>query len=152
MEAVELPEFVDKQLEKPWAVTGETSTRHNLITSVLLKHEVLEAHNIAINEKYRVAAERECLWQEYASEDADVLLVSYGITSRVALAATELARESGIAAGLFRPISLYPFPSQRLNELGIPAGIGTIWRQVRRQAPNRLTRVGFEVTGFLSSL
>jgi pyruvate/2-oxoacid:ferredoxin oxidoreductase alpha subunit len=117
MEAVELPESVEKQPEKPWAVTGETSTRHNLITSVWLKNEVLEAHNIDINQKYREAAKQECSWQEYSTEDADVLLVSYGITSRGARAATELARENNVLAGLLRPISLYPFPSQRLNEL-----------------------------------
>jgi 2-oxoisovalerate ferredoxin oxidoreductase alpha subunit len=117
MESVELPEDVAQQPEKPWAITGEASHRHNLITSLWIKYEVLEERNIAIDKKYREAEKRECMWQENFAEDADVLLVSYGITSRLALAAVEIAREQKISVGLLRPISLYPFPAQRINEL-----------------------------------
>jgi pyruvate/2-oxoacid:ferredoxin oxidoreductase alpha subunit len=117
MESVELPEGYEKLPEKPWAVTGDAAHRHNLITSLWIKPEVLEERNFAIDRKYREAEKQECMWQENFTEDADVLLVSYGITSRLALAAVEMARAQGIPLGLLRPISLYPFPAQRINEL-----------------------------------
>lgn len=116
MEAIEFPEIAVEQPEKPWAVTGEASTRRNFITSVFLKSELMEAHNMKINAKYREAEKGECLWNEFMTADAEVLIVSYGITSRVARAAVEIAREQGIRAGLLRPISLFPFPSQRICE------------------------------------
>jgi pyruvate/2-oxoacid:ferredoxin oxidoreductase alpha subunit len=121
MEAVELPDIAAELPEKPWAVIGTAETRQNLITSVLLKSELLEAHNIKINNKYREAEKRECLWDEFLTEDAEILLVSYGITSRISRAAVEIARKHNIRAGLIRPISLYPFPSPRIHELAAKA-------------------------------
>jgi 2-oxoisovalerate ferredoxin oxidoreductase alpha subunit len=117
MEAVELPEPLGAEPPKPWAVTGNAPTRKNLVASIFLQHEELEAHITKLEKKYQEVEERECSWQEFATEDAEILLVGYGITSRVAHAAVELARDEGIRAGLLRPISLFPFPKQRLLEL-----------------------------------
>ena len=116
MEAIELPRQVVSLPDKPWAVTGDASTRGNLIASIHLDHERLEAHISMLEEKYR-EMERECSWEEYAAEDAEILLVAYGITSRVAHAAVQMARAQGVRAGLLRPITLFPFPSERTHQL-----------------------------------
>jgi len=117
MEAVELPEPLTSLPDKPWAVTAEATTRRNLISSIYLDHEELEAHIQKLEQKYREVEQRECMWQESSCEDADILLVGYGIMSRVARSAVEMARGQGIHAGLLRPITLYPFPSKRLHQL-----------------------------------
>ncbi len=117
MEPVELPLPVQSQPEKPWTVTGEAITRKNLITSIFLEHEVQEALITKLEQKYQEIQERECLWEEISTEDAEFLLVGYGISSRIARAAVELARAEGIRAGLFRPISVYPFPVKRIRQL-----------------------------------
>jgi pyruvate/2-oxoacid:ferredoxin oxidoreductase alpha subunit len=117
MEAVELPAACLPQPPKDWAVTGEAATRKNLITSIYLRHEELEQHNEKLQAKYRTIEEKEILWEEYLTEDADWLLVAYGISSRVARATADEARSQGLKIGLLRPITLYPFPTQRLTEL-----------------------------------
>ncbi len=117
MEAVQLPEPIGDVPEKGWAVTGEAATRKNLITSIYLEHEVQESHLLKLEDKYQQMEKQECQWQEACAEDADILLVAYGISSRVARAAVGMARDQGLRAGLLRPISLYPFPTRRLHQL-----------------------------------
>jgi 2-oxoisovalerate ferredoxin oxidoreductase alpha subunit len=117
MEAVEIPSPSEELPQKPWAVTGETGTRANLITSVYLAHDEMEAHIAKLAGKYREAERRECSWQECFTEDAEILLVAYGITSRVVRAAVDMARASGIRAGMLRPITLFPFPAERIHRL-----------------------------------
>jgi pyruvate/2-oxoacid:ferredoxin oxidoreductase alpha subunit len=117
MEPVELPEPKVDLPAKPWAVTGEAATRQNLITSIYLQHEELEAYVQKLQKKYLEMERLECLWQETCAEDAEILLVAYGISSRVARSAVDMAREQGVRAGLLRPISLYPFPMKRLHQL-----------------------------------
>jgi 2-oxoisovalerate ferredoxin oxidoreductase alpha subunit len=117
MEAVEIPQKVAELPEKPWAVTGDAETRKNLIASIYLEHEALEAHITKLTQKYLEIERQECSWEEFSTEDADVLLVAYGISSRVSRAAAEMARADGIRAGLVRPITLFPFPSQRIHRL-----------------------------------
>lgn len=117
MEAVEIPAPLNNEPSKPWAVIGDAATRKNLISSIRLEHELLEAHITKLTQKYKTIEREECRWQDYLVEDADVLLVGYGITSRVARAAAEMARAEGIKAGLVRPITLYPFPLARIREL-----------------------------------
>ncbi len=121
MEAIELPEPSTNLPEKPWAVKGDAATRRNLITSIYLQHEVLEAYVQKLQTKYLEMEKQECLWEEAVTEDANILLVSYGISSRVSRAAVDMAREQGIKAGLLRPISLYPFPQKRLHQLASKA-------------------------------
>ncbi len=117
MEAVELPQSVLGQPDKPWAVTGERATRKNLITSIYLEPERQEVHITKLERKYREIEKNEVLWQEIHSQDAEVLIVAYGISSRIARAAVELARARGMRVGLLRPISLYPFPTKQLRQL-----------------------------------
>src|SRR6266545_1363082 len=117
MEAVEFPERTASLPERPWAVTGEAATRRNLISSIYLRHEELEAHILKLQRKYGELESRECAWEEIRCDDCDTLVVAYGITSRVAREAVEMARTRGLRAGMLRPLTLYPFPTQRLRDL-----------------------------------
>jgi pyruvate/2-oxoacid:ferredoxin oxidoreductase alpha subunit len=102
--------------EKPWAVKGTAETRKNLISSIYLEPDDLEAHQRKLEAKYKRVAEQETRYELYQADDAEVLLVGYGIVSRVLRSAVEQARAEGLRVGLFRPITLWPFPSQALAE------------------------------------
>jgi pyruvate/2-oxoacid:ferredoxin oxidoreductase alpha subunit len=123
MEPLELDEMaIPERIERPvpsWAVRATHETRANLVTSIQLQPDVLEAHIRKLERKYRQAEEAETRFEYYDPEgeplgEADVLLVGYGIVSRVLRSTAELAQRSGIRAALFRPITLYPFPSAAL--------------------------------------
>ncbi len=116
MEPLEL-ELIEASLpEKPWAVDGTAGTRPNLIASIHLTPDRMEAHVRHLEDKYKQCERDECRWESYRAEDAEVLVVGYGIVSRVLRSAVDLAREQGVRAGLFRPISLWPFPSRALAD------------------------------------
>jgi pyruvate/2-oxoacid:ferredoxin oxidoreductase alpha subunit len=117
MEPLEIPKAVTSEPEKPWAVMGTAATRKNLITSMYLEHEKQEIHITKLEQKYRQIEEKEVLLEEILTEDAQLLIVAYGISSRIARAALEIARADGVRVGLLRPISLYPFPMKRLRQL-----------------------------------
>ncbi len=117
MEPVVFPKTTAQAPAKPWAVTGEAASRQNLISSIYLQHEAMEQHILKLEKKYREVEAKECSWEEYATADAAIVVVSYGITSRVARSAVEMARAEGIRVGLMRPTTLYPFPMKRLHEL-----------------------------------
>jgi 2-oxoisovalerate ferredoxin oxidoreductase alpha subunit len=100
-----------------WAVCGNAETRGNLITSIMLDFQQLEAMNVRLQEKYaRIEAEEQD-YEGYRLEDASIILVAYGISARIARSAVDTARSEGIAAGLFRPRTLFPFPRKALREL-----------------------------------
>lgn len=101
---------------KPWAVQGTPETRKNLISSIYLEPDDLEAHQRKMEEKYLHAQEQEPRHELYQADDAEVLLVGFGIVSRVLRSTVELARKEGLRAGLFRPITLWPFPTKALRE------------------------------------
>ena len=117
MEPLEVPETVVCQPEKPWAVEGNAATRKNLITSIFLEHALQEILINRLEEKYREIEEKEVMLEEVLTEDAQILIVAYGISSRIAHAALEISRAEGLRVGLLRPISLYPFPMKRLRQL-----------------------------------
>jgi 2-oxoisovalerate ferredoxin oxidoreductase alpha subunit len=100
--------------EKPWAVKGTPETRKNLISSIFLEPDDLEDHQRHLEAKYRRAQQQEPRWELYDADDADILLVGYGITSRILRSAVEEARAQGLRVGLFRPITLWPFPGEAL--------------------------------------
>jgi len=114
VEAVELEDRQAVIPEKPWAVTGTAATRKNLITSIYLESDELEAHQRQMEAKYALAREKEQRHELYQAKDAEVLLVGYGIVSRVLRSAVEKARREGLRVGLFRPITLWPFPEKAL--------------------------------------
>ena len=102
--------------EKPWAVKGTAETRRNLISSIYLEPDELEGHIRHLEAKYRRAQEEEPRHEAYLTDDADVLLVGFGIVSRVLRSVVESLRHDGVRVGLFRPITLWPFPSKALAE------------------------------------
>jgi 2-oxoglutarate ferredoxin oxidoreductase subunit alpha len=101
-----------------WATTGKPSTRpRNIITSLDLDPYAQEEFNKKLIAKYDEIKKYEVRYEEIMTEDADYLLVAYGTSARVCQKSVNLLRQEGIKAGLLRPITLYPFPSKRINEL-----------------------------------
>ena len=117
MEPIQIPPQTQNEPEKPWAVDGTAATRKNLVTSIYLEHEKQEILITQLEQKYAEIENKEVLFQEIQTEDAELLIVAFGISSRIARAAVEIARAEGIRVGLLRPISLYPFPGKRLRQL-----------------------------------
>lgn len=115
MEPVSLPEPSEVRTEKPWAVTGTKGVRkHNIINSLYLNPEQLEKTNVDRFEKYKLIEETETAYEEFMTDDAEVVVVAFGIAARVSKNAVRAAREKGIKAGLIRPITLWPFPKKPL--------------------------------------
>ncbi len=111
MEPVSLDFDVSPMPEKPWATTGTKMSRpHNIINSLYLKPDELERGNFARYEKYKLVEENEARYEEYLTDDADILIAAFGIAARVSRNAVNEARRLGIKAGLIRPITLWPFP------------------------------------------
>ncbi len=111
MEPVVLPERVEQLPEKPWATTGHKGTRkHNIVDSLYLTADELERLNIERFERYETVKAREQRAETFMCEDAEIVLVSFGATARIAHSAVVRARAEGIKAGLLRPITLWPFP------------------------------------------
>jgi len=106
---------------KPWAVKGTAETRKNLISSIYLEPDELEEHQRRMEAKYIRARQTETRCEEYRTEDADLILVGFGIVSRVLRSAVDEARKQGIKAGLFRPITLWPFPAKQLETAALRA-------------------------------
>lgn len=121
MEKVVLPPFKPRRTEEeikrecPWATFGRTADRNpNVITSLELKPETMEARNLHLQEKYNEIKEREVRYETLQTDDADYLIVSFGSAARIAEKALEIARSMGVRVGLFRPITLWPFPSKQI--------------------------------------
>lgn len=101
--------------ECPWATTGRGANRQpNILTSLELKPEIMEVRNLHLQEKYREIEENEVRYETVMTDDADYIIVAFGSAARIAEKAIELARQQGIKAGLFRPITLWPFPKKPL--------------------------------------
>ena len=109
------------QLRRPglpaWAVHGDRAHRHNLISSIMLTEDDLEAHNRKLCDKYAYIGSHEQRASCFRCEDAEVLVVACNTPARMAKGAVEAARARGVKAGLFRPISLWPFPVDALLSL-----------------------------------
>lgn len=102
--------------EKKWALTGAKKRKPNSIKSLFLTPGVLETHNWKLASKYQRIEKKEIKYETYFCEDADFLLVSFGTCARIAKEAVEEARKQRIKIGLFRPVSLWPFPYEALRE------------------------------------
>ncbi|HEQ72588.1 MAG TPA: 3-methyl-2-oxobutanoate dehydrogenase subunit VorB [Spirochaetia bacterium] len=115
-EPLELPVPSGKTYDKSdWALTGAADREHHIIRSLLLSPEnELEKLNLRLQEKYREVEKNEVRYAAYQDNDAEYLLVGFGMSARLIRAAVDSLRERGIKAGLFRPITLWPFPSAAL--------------------------------------
>ena len=123
MEKVVLPPYKPRRTDEevirecPWASNGKPASRQrNVITSLELKPEIMEQRNIHLQEKYQTIRENEVRYETMQLEDADYMIVSFGSAARISEKAIELAREEGIKVGLFRPITLWPFPTKQIAE------------------------------------
>jgi len=118
MEKVEFKPYTKPNIDKSWATTGKPKTRsRNYITSLFIQPERMEQHNLKLEEKFKRIRENEVRFEEINTTDAEFLFVAYGLSARICQKAMDIAREKGIKIGLFRPITLYPYPYQRLKEL-----------------------------------
>lgn len=125
MERVVLPPAKPRRTEEqiaaecPWAANGHGlhSRRPNVITSLELESSVMEQKNLHLQAKYREIREREVRYQTVDLDDADYAIVAFGSAARISQKAMEMARADGLKVGLFRPITLWPFPERELAEL-----------------------------------
>ncbi len=124
MEKVVLPAQKPRRTEEeilkecPWATTGRPKTRKpNILTSLELKEEVMEQRNIHLQAKYAEVQRNEVRYETVQCDDADYVIVAFGSAARIAEKSIQLAREEGIKVGIFRPITLWPYPSDALAEI-----------------------------------
>ena len=114
---VKLPATMLKPGLPEWAVWGDAAHRRNLISSIQLEEADLEAHNRHLDAKYAAMTEAEQRADLFRCEDAEVLLVACNTPARMAKGAVETLRRQGVRAGLFRPLTLWPFPVKALAPL-----------------------------------
>lgn len=120
MEPIEFKEITGGRALQPktWATDGMKGKRKkNIINSLALDPAELEKHNFRLQEKYNEMKEKEVRYEMYNMENAELVIVSYGTTSRIVKNAIADLKEQGINVGLIRPITLWPFPEKAFNEL-----------------------------------
>ena len=123
MEPVEMPEMVDFKVDpekKPWAATGwkpgDDPAKRAVINSLYIETEALSVHNEALQATYREIEKNEVCWENYKTDDAEIVVTAFGTVARVVKSAVDELREEGVKVGLFRPIAVWPFPSVALRE------------------------------------
>ena len=123
MEPVEMPEMVDFKVDpekKPWAATGwkpgDDPAKRAVINSLYINTEELTVHNNNLQATYREIEKNEVMYEAYLCEDADYVITAFGTVARIAKSAINELREKGIKVGLFRPITVWPFPYKELAE------------------------------------
>jgi len=119
MEPAELPKMrpVRKAADRPaWALTGANGREPNIISSIYIDPNEEEVFNLKLMEKQRTIEAHEKRWRTSDAEDAELLVVAFGTAGRIAQSSVTMAREQGMKVGLFRPISLFPFPFEALAE------------------------------------
>ncbi len=121
MEPIEWKEHFMRELPvKDWAACGKGGrARHNIINSLFIDAQTCEDHNSRLACKFRRMEEEELRWEERETQDAELIFAAYGTPARIAMTAISLLKKDGIRAGLFRPITLWPYPSKRLHELAL---------------------------------
>ncbi|BBJ28728.1 2-oxoglutarate/2-oxoacid ferredoxin oxidoreductase, alpha subunit [Athalassotoga saccharophila] len=119
MEPVELPEWknIEELKEPDWALTGAKGRKPRKVTSFDLDPYELEKMNLRYQATYKRVAENEVRYEEFKIEDADIIVVAYGTMARIVKTVADSARKEGIRVGLFRPITLWPFPYERLSKI-----------------------------------
>lgn len=113
-------EFSSTAVESPapaWSVQANTLTKKNLISSIYLEPDEMERHVMRLDAKYKRAEREEVRFEAVRTDDAEIVLIGYGIVARILKAVVEHAREQGLPVGLLRPITLYPFPTKAIQAL-----------------------------------
>jgi len=147
MEPVVLPDAIDPASlpAKSWAATGAKGRAPNIILSFDLDPEGLRQMNLALQERYRTIREREVRYEETETNDAQILIAAHGSVARIAKTVVRMARVEGIRLGLFRPITVWPFPYDPLRELAsrvetiltVEMSAGQMWEDVRLAVAER---------------
>ncbi|MBO3443044.1 3-methyl-2-oxobutanoate dehydrogenase subunit VorB [Clostridium sp. CCUG 7971] len=119
MEPVEFKEMKKRELQpKDWATTGTKGKRKpNVVNSLYLEPEILEQHCIKLDKKYKEIEKNEVQCEMYKTEDAELVFVAYGTTSRIVKNSIDILREQGVKAGLIRPKTLWPFPFEAFGNI-----------------------------------
>jgi 2-oxoglutarate ferredoxin oxidoreductase subunit alpha len=118
MEPVAFPEIREPERpERPWALTGAQGRSKNIITSLFLGAQNLERENSRLQEIIAEIKANEVRYAEYMMEGAEIVVVAYGTAGRIVQTAVKQARAEGVPVGLFRPISMFPFPYKRLDQI-----------------------------------
>lgn len=113
MEPVQFPDAVPVAADKPWAANGTRGRKeHNVINSLFLQPDKLEKHNHILQAKYKLIQKNEAKWESILTDDAELVVVAYGITSRIAQTAIVRSRNEGKRVGMVRPKTLWPFPNE----------------------------------------
>jgi 2-oxoglutarate ferredoxin oxidoreductase subunit alpha len=116
MEPIVLEKKPGRELPpKDWALTGAKGREQNIVRSLWLKEGALEEHNNKLKAKYEQIEQNEVLCEQYEVDDADIVVVAYGVAARIVQGAVARAREEGIKAGWIRPITLWPFPTEQIS-------------------------------------
>ena len=128
MEPVEMPEIIDFKVDpekKPWAATGwkpgDDPAKRAVINSLYINTEELTVHNNNLQAIYREIEKNEVMYEAYMTEDADYVITAFGTVARIAKSAVNELREKGVKVGLFRPITVWPFPYKELKEAAVNA-------------------------------
>jgi pyruvate/2-oxoacid:ferredoxin oxidoreductase alpha subunit len=117
MESVEFGEVNENLSRKDWALYGDKESKQNLISSIFLEAEDLEKHNLKLQKKYAEIEKNEVRVEEFMLDDAEYVLIGYGIISRILKTVVEKLRKEGHKAGLLRPKTLFPFPKKQIDQL-----------------------------------
>ncbi len=118
MEPAELPPMREVKKKRPeWALTGAKGRDKNIISSIYLVGEEMEAYNIMIQKRLKEIKKAEQRWVEHFTDDATLLVIGYGTAGRITYTAVEDARAKGLKVGLLRPQTLWPFPEDRVSAL-----------------------------------
>ncbi len=142
--------FPELDAVKPWATNGARGRKRNIVNSLWIEVDVLENLNERLKAKYASAASSEVRYHEYMMDDAELALVAYGASARVCKSVVDMARADGVKLGLFRPITLMPFPYDRLSKiadtgakmLAVEMSMGQMVEDVRLAVCGK-TEVGF---------
>ena len=147
MEPVELPDPVDigNLPAKDWATTGAAGRDPNIILSFDMDPNDLKRANLMLQAKYREIEANEIRYEAYQTDDADIVIAAYGTIARIAKSVVRMARADGIKLGLFRPITLWPFPYEPLKALSdrvstvlsVEMSAGQMWEDVRLAVAER---------------
>lgn len=137
--------FKKKLPPKKWALTGADNRPANVIKSFFLEEGRLEVHNKHLSRKWEAIRKNEQRFSAYRTKDAKYLLVSYGSQARIAQEAVDELRKKKIAVGLFRPISLWPYPKEGLQKIAkkakkiivIEQSLGQMIEDVKLSLPNK---------------
>lgn len=105
---------------KNWCLNGCEGREPRSVQSLLMKDGALEKHNLELQKKYKTITENEVKYELYMADDAEIIIIAYGISSRISKSALKLARKKGIKVGLLRPKTLWPFPSKIISSLAKP--------------------------------